>query len=205
MPEWPASIECLVDIPEAFDSEDFRHVPDAMIAETLPWVARPLCRKAMRQFARRKSQALLFKPGTMRTADEQVFRFIRNEPFGLAGLHELQAAQRKSSIPNIMAIVELWPTRTDIVVVQKNRIPATSIQDVAIPLCHEAMGSCNVIGQLLQHELRIGPGRGKPFNPHDAYCGVPRTYVCVSEQNAGSEIAMLQACLKRAYRCLHVH
>ena len=75
----------------------------------------------------------------------------------LAGLNKSQASKGKTTIPYLMAVIELRPGCADKVEFQERRIPLTGIEDEAVPLDNEAVGRSNMIRQVADHELGILP------------------------------------------------
>lgn len=73
-----------------------------------------------------------------------------------ACFHQTTATQRKAAIADIMAIIELRPTRTDIIIIEKFHAPAPGIKHMTIPLRDKAMRGFDMIDHLRQYEIRIG-------------------------------------------------
>lgn len=152
----PPIIEAPINIPKGRRTQKLWHVPNAMIAEAISRIARPFRRKSVRQLARRKAHALTFQPRAIDPPDGDVLWMGSAKPRMPAERHQPVATQGKAAIADVMTIIELRPACPDIVVIEELRQPTRSIQDMPIPLDHEAMGGLHMIDHPGEQEVGIG-------------------------------------------------
>lgn len=157
MPDRAAIVQFAIQGPEGFDPHRPRHQPGAMIAKAGRDVPCPFGGEAVGERARRKAHALPLQPVTVDPGDRDIFGMGRMKGRIAAQLHQATAAQRKAAIADIMPIGELGPTGADIVISQKVGMPTRCVQHMAVPLDGQAMAGLDMIDQLRQEKIGIGP------------------------------------------------
>ncbi len=133
-PHRAAIIEAAIYLPECFNPDHVRHVPYAMITKACLNIAGALDREYVSQVSWSKAHPLRLQPSTIVPSDRNIFRMEGSKQRASACVHQSSAAKRKAPVANIMPVNELWPTCSDIVIIEKFFTPSPRINDVTIPL-----------------------------------------------------------------------
>ncbi|AMK22066.1 hypothetical protein K426_05570 [Sphingobium sp. TKS] len=173
-------IKTSINPPESLHADCARHVPHAMIAKAPFQIAISLGGEQVGKRTWSKAHPFPFEPRAIGAPDSKILGMGRAEPRMEASLKQAPAAKGKAAIAYIMAIIELRPTRADIVIIEKLRTPSCCVEHMTIPLDYQAMGSGHIIHHPRQNKFGIGCGGVEPRDGDDGNFGMIRPYGGVS-------------------------
>ena len=104
-----------------------------------------------------------------------------------------------------MAIAELRPGRSDIIMIEEGGVPLLRIKHETVPLNDKAMVGSHMFDEPAEHEFRIGAGRDNLGDRDDFDGWVQRLDVRVGEQQTSAKFDLTEGGLKGQQSCRYVY